>query len=122
MDCFNSSYMTVEGFTSNLSGVEKVHDDPKLISLLVAVDSNIQLTVYVASHFNPEDYVCGKILFAYGIHSQTNSSGSVMSASDGAYNWNAQTCIECNYSFKDIRHDTWIVTIPKLKQDDIVGS
>eukprot|EP00957_Ditylum_brightwellii_P010336 781430-Ditylum_brightwellii.AAC.1 len=60
IDCFNGSLMPFKAFQTYLSGFERVDDDPKSISLIVAVEKDIQPTVYVASHFNPDGCVLGK--------------------------------------------------------------
>eukprot|EP00957_Ditylum_brightwellii_P082653 6284180-Ditylum_brightwellii.AAC.1 len=52
--------MPFEGFEAYLSGFEEVHEDPKSISLLVAVDNNIHLCLYVASHIYPQKCALGK--------------------------------------------------------------
>eukprot|EP00957_Ditylum_brightwellii_P091361 6956266-Ditylum_brightwellii.AAC.1 len=133
MKVFNTSYMPFEGFEAYLSGFENVHEDPNSTSLFVAVHNNIHLRLYVTSHIYPEKCVLGKRakgrinfpdyrLFAYGIHTKANSNGLEMLHSGGSYNWNAQTCVECKCSCKDSRCDAWIVIIPELHKERIVGS
>eukprot|EP00957_Ditylum_brightwellii_P027323 2065613-Ditylum_brightwellii.AAC.1 len=82
---------------SVIHGFEKMDTDPKLISLIVAEEKAIWLTVYIGSHFDPDGCVLDYRLFAYGIHSKANSSGPAM-------------------------YDAWVVSIPVLKDGEVVGS